>query len=75
MKSDILYWLWYSKLQGITTQVKLKLLENAVSPEYIFKNAAKNLPDYISGEVKHCIQRQATLPALEKYVPIAESSE
>ena len=52
MKSDILYWLWYSRVRGLTIEVKLKLLEHVASPEYLFKGADKNLPDYIAPEIK-----------------------
>ena len=75
MKSDILYWLWYSRVRGLTIEVKLKLLEHVASPEYLFKGADKNLPDYIAPEIKRTLKEQATLANLERYVRIAERQD
>lgn len=76
LKNDIIYWIWYSNISGISSSVKIKLLENVESPKEIFKTAGKCLAkNNVSKTIIDKIAAFATVGIIERYIPILEENE
>lgn len=76
LKNDIIYWVWYSNISGISSAVKLKLLENVESPKEIFKTAGRCLAkSNISKRIIDKISAFATVDMIERYIPIFEDND
>lgn len=76
LKNDIIYWIWYSNISGISQTVKLKLLENVESPKEIFKTAGKCLAaNNVSKSIISRISAFASVEMIERYIPVLEKYE
>lgn len=76
LKNDIIYWVWYSNISGISSAVKLKLLEDVESPKEIFKTAGRCLAkNNVSKRIIDRISAFATVDMIERYIPIFEDNE
>ena len=76
LKNDIIYWIWYSNISGISQAVKLKLLDNVESPKEIFKTAGKCLAaNNVSKSIISRISAFASVEMIERYIPVLEKYE
>ena len=76
LKNDIIYWIWYSNISGISQAVKLKLLDNVESPKEIFKTAGKCLAaNNVSKSIISRISAFASVEMIEGYIPVLEKYE
>ena len=73
LKNDVIYWIWYSNISGISQAVKLKLLDNVESPKEIFKTAGKCLAaNNVSKSIISRISAFASVEMIERYIPVLE---
>ena len=76
LKNDIIYWIWYSNIPGISSAVKVKLLNEVESPREIFKTAGKCLANNnVSKSIIDKIAAFASVEMIESYVPVLEKNE
>ncbi len=76
LKNDVIYWIWYSNISGISQAVKLKLLDNVESPKEIFKTAGKCLAaNNVSKSIISRISAFASVEMIERYIPVLEKYE
>ncbi len=75
MKNDIIYWIWYQNIHGVSTGTKVKLLSHVDSPKEIFKTGGKCLTDAnISPKLADRIAAYATPEMIESFLPIIEKN-
>lgn len=73
MANDIVYWVWYSRLTGIKSAAKLKLIERVASPKEIFCTAGECFrSDNIASSIIDNIAKQSAVDSIEKYISILE---
>lgn len=71
--SDIVYWVWYSQIKGISSRVKLKLIEMMESPKELFMSSGKCLRrSNISPTIIDKITRESAVDNIERYVRLLE---
>lgn len=71
--NDIVYWVWYSQLKGIPSDVKLKLTEMMESPKELFLSSGKCLRrQNISSKIIDKISCESEADNIERYVKLLE---
>ena len=67
--SDVVYWVWYSQVKGISNSVKLKLIDMMESPKEIFTSSGECLKRMnVSPKIIDKIASAATIDNIEKYI-------
>ncbi len=76
LKNDIIYWIWYQNVHGISSGTKVKLLSHVESPKEIFKTAGKCLlKANVSAKLIDKISAYATVEMIERFLPVLERNE
>lgn len=71
--SDIVYWVWYSQIKGISSKVKLKLIDMMESPKELFMSSGECLRHgNISPAIIDKITRESAVDNIERYVRLLE---
>lgn len=71
--NDIVYWVWYSQLKGISSEVKLKLTEMMESPKELFLSSGECLRrQNISPKIIDKISRESAIDNIERYIGLLE---
>lgn len=71
--NDIVYWVWYSQLKGISSDVKLKLMETLESPKELFLTSGECLrKQNISPKIIDKISRESAVDNIERYVRLLQ---
>lgn len=71
--NDIVYWVWYSQIKGISSEVKLKLTEMMESPKELFLSSGECLRrQNISPKIIDKISRESAVDNIERYVRLLE---
>lgn len=67
--SDVVYWVWYSQIKGISNAVKLKLIDMMESPKEIFTSSGECLRRMnVSPKIIDKIAYAASIDNIERYI-------